>query len=183
MQAYNPPIKSIGVLIMKFPKYPINYLNTIIAIVSLLPLLCLTRCSGLNTSAYSQLREKFSPKHLNTFLGKSAQVLIKEFGQPQQKDVKGNKTALTFYYAMTFRNVPVMTGYAQYQGWSPNAYGPGKGGYIGGSYGQNQYNMYSYVTFHETCYITFILVDNVAVHWNRQGSAKWCGNLNGQGIL
>lgn len=159
----------------------INYLNKIITIVSFCYLLSLTGCVFSPSQQDLMLTKIFSTKNLNTFLGKSPQALVKEFGNPVQKTVKGHQTELVFSKIIKL-TVPVQTGYATYQGWSPNAYGPGKGGYIGGSYGQNQYNMYSYQTISETCYVTFILVDNAVVHWNRQGNAQWCGNQKGYGI-
>ncbi len=150
--------------------------NRIILLLSLSPYLCLIACLGPNL-LQQQLTEKFSPEHLNTFLGDNTQELIKAFGLPQRRFVAGNKTYLVFSYNLHLQ-VMEQTGYASSWGWSPNANGPGRYGYENGN---NGYNFYSEVPVTETCQITFTLVDNAAIHWTRQGNASWCGG-SGMGI-
>ncbi|MBO7072340.1 MAG: hypothetical protein J6V89_02310, partial [Acetobacter sp.] len=70
-------------------------LLTKITIVSLCLPLCLTACFRPGP-LQKELTTKFSPSHLNTFLGKPCQVLIKEFGVPTRKLVSGNRTVIVF---------------------------------------------------------------------------------------
>ena len=151
--------------------------NRIILLLSLSPYLCLTACSSGPNPLQTQLTKKFSPKHLNTFLGDNTQELIKAFGLPQRRFIAGNQTYLVFSYSLHFK-VMEQTGYASSWGWSPNAYGPGRYGYENGNHG---YYFYSEVPITETCQITFTLVDNAAIHWTRQGDASWCGGT-GMGV-
>ncbi|MBO6091747.1 MAG: hypothetical protein J6P00_05990, partial [Acetobacter sp.] len=68
---------------------------TKITIISLCLPLCLTACFHPDPLR-KELTKKFSPSHLNTFLGKPYQDLIKEFGVPTRKLNSDNRTVLVF---------------------------------------------------------------------------------------
>ena len=147
-----------------------------ITTVSLYLPLCLTACFH-SSPLQKELTEKFSPSHLNTFLGKPYQDLIKVFGVPTRKLVSGNQTLLVFY---SNKNIIFQgqTGAWSNWGYNPNLYGddnrigyeePGLSGVDG------------YRTVAKTCQVTFTLVDNAAIHWTRQGNTSWCGS-NGSSI-